>query len=108
MTPLLSDFIHIIDDIVNKSLKSISDGVSLKACVFSGYQNNDFVNAWFYMVFSLLREAREMYDQERWESIKSKIQSLLKLYPNYVDRYNYECALWYIWNIDRNAAKKIY
>jgi hypothetical protein len=107
LAPLFSDFIHIIDDIVNKSLKSISDGVSLKACVFSGYQNNDFVNAWFYMVFSLLREAREMYDQERWESIKSKIQSLLKLYPNYVDRYNYECALWYIWNIDRNAAKDI-
>ncbi len=67
----------------------------------------EVAEAWLEIAFALLREARENYDAKRWESIKEKIDRVVNHYPQYMDRYIYEQALWMMWNLERNDAKNL-
>ena len=62
--------------------------------------------AWLEVAFSLLREAREIYDTRRWNLFKERIDRIVKSDPSFSDRWHYEQALWMMWNIRRTEAKE--
>lgn len=66
----------------------------------------DIEEAWLDIAFALLREAREMYDSQRWNRFNERIGSIVPRVPRYSDRYHYEQALWMMWNIQRSDARK--
>ena len=65
----------------------------------------EITEAWLEIAFALLREARETYDSERWNTLKEKIDKVMAHFPQFTDRYHYDQALWMMWNIDRNQTK---
>ena len=69
--------------------------------------DTEVAEAWLEITFALLREARENYDAKRWESIKEKIDRAVNHYPQYMDRFIYEQALWMMWNLERNDARNL-
>ena len=75
-------------------LHSVCTGVSIE-------------EAWLEIAFALLRKAREMYDAQRWDRFKKKIDRIVRRFPKYTDRCHYEHALWMMWNIRRSEAKEV-
>ena len=69
--------------------------------------NVDVEEAWLELAFSLLREAREIYDAQRWDHFKERIDQIVATAPKFSDRYHYEQALWMMWNIRRPEAKEV-
>ena len=63
--------------------------------------------AWLEIAFALLREAREMYDRQRWNRFKEQIDKVVPAAPKFADRCHYEHALWMMWNIRRPEAKDV-
>ena len=63
--------------------------------------------SWLELAFALLRDTRESYDPTRWDLFKDKISQLVHHYPQYRDRYFYEQALWFLWNLERDQAKNL-
>lgn len=63
--------------------------------------------AWLEIAFALLREAREMYDTQRWNRFKEQIDKVVPAAPKFADRCHYEHALWMMWNIRRPEAKDV-
>ena len=62
--------------------------------------------AWLELAFALLREAREIYDRQRWNQFKERIDRIVTRTPKFSDRCHYEQALWMMWNIRRPEAKE--
>ena len=62
--------------------------------------------AWLELAFALLREAREIYDTQRWNQFKERIDRIVTRTPKFSDRCHYEQALWMMWNIRRPEAKE--
>ena len=69
--------------------------------------NIDVFEAWLELAFALLREAREIYDNPRWDHFKERIDGIVARAPRFSDRYHYEQALWMMWNIRRPDAKDV-
>lgn len=65
----------------------------------------DRIHDWFGVAFCLLRDAREEYNDEKWQSIKGRINSKLASYPRFTDRLIYDSVLWALWNVDHSAAR---
>ena len=115
MIPVFSDLISPFESAVNELFPKLKEGMpaklSVKAMISIVDSNNGSVTevaeAWLEITFALVREARESYNAERWESIKKKIDQVVVNYPQFTDRYHYEQALWRMWNIERNQAKEI-
>lgn len=63
------------------------------------------MEAWLEVAFSLLREAREIYDMQRWKHFKQRIDRIVNRSPAFSDRWHYEQALWMMWNIRRPQVK---
>ncbi len=63
--------------------------------------------AWFEVAFALLRDAREAFDSTRWEKFKEIISPVVNDHLQFTDRYNYEQALWLMWNLERDQARKL-
>ena len=62
--------------------------------------------AWLEVAFALLREAREIYDTQRWKHFKQRIDRIINRNPAFSDRWHYEQALWMMWNIRRPQVKE--
>jgi len=111
MVPLFTEWIESFQEAVNELFDSIADGRSVCPSLdFMGTNivaSSDVVDAWFGIVFALLREARETYNADRWNDLKAKIDKLVKSYPQHSDRHYYEAALWAMWNVERESAKAI-
>lgn len=65
------------------------------------------VDGWFEIMFSLLRDAREDYNSDRWQSLCKMVDAIIPRHPKHLDRRLYEEALWAVWNGDRSLAKGI-
>ena len=65
------------------------------------------VDGWFEIMFSLLRDAREDYDSDRWQSLCKMVDAIIHRHPKHSDRRYYEEVLWAVWNGDRAHAKGI-
>ena len=69
--------------------------------------NIDVFEAWLELAFALLREAREIYDTQRWDHFKERIDRIVARAPGFSDCYHYDQALWMMWNIRRPEAKEV-
>jgi len=61
--------------------------------------------AWLEIALGLLREARESYNSSRWDELKSRIDQIVQIYPQFADRCIYENILWAVWNVRLSKAK---
>lgn len=69
--------------------------------------NSDVLPAWFEIAFSLLREARENYNDEYWCELEQKIAIMLNLDKQFKDRFEHERAIKAVWNVERDEAMRI-
>lgn len=67
----------------------------------------ELVDGWFEIIFTLLRDAREDYNSDRWQSLCKMADAIIPRHPKHSDRRLYEEALWAVWNGDRSLAKRI-
>lgn len=104
MVPLFLNCIEPFESTVNELLK---DGISAKPSVLTDIPATEVAEAWLDIAFALLREAREIYNAERWDTLKEKIDQVVAHYPQFTDRYQYEQALWRLWNLERSQAKDV-
>lgn len=104
MLPLFSNWIDPFESTVNELLKN---GISAKPSVLTDIPATEVAEAWLDIAFALLREAREIYNAERWDTLKEKIDQVVAHYPQFTDRYQYEQALWRLWNLERSQAKDV-
>ena len=104
MVPLFSNWLEPFEVAVDELLK---DGISAKPSVLTDILDTEVAAAWLDIAFALLREAREIYNVERWDTLKKKIDQVVAHCPQFTDRYQYEQALWRLWNIERSQAKDV-
>ena len=52
----------------------------------SSLSNVDVVESWLELAFALLREAREIYDTQRWDHFKDRIAPVVVAAPKFADR----------------------
>ena len=109
MVPLFPEWMAPFEVAVNELFPSLKDGIPTKLPVKAmraiNISDTEIREAWLQIAFALLREARETYNSERWNTLKEKIGEVVVNSPQFADRYNYEQALWMVWNIERNQAK---
>lgn len=106
MVPLFQNWIKHFEKAVDELFsKLIDDNAVLSSYSFPATEKNEFLDAWLELAFALLREAREMYDADRWKILKNQIDKTVVKCPHFEDRNQYENALWLIWNVDHQAAK---
>ena len=107
MIPLFTNWIAPFESAANELFPILKDGTSTKSSVkiVTDITDIEVSEAWLQIAFALLREARETYNSERWNTLKEKIGEVVVNYPQFADRYHYEQALWMTWNIERNRAK---
>ena len=109
MVPLFSNWIEAFEKAVNELFESMLASQVLQPSIeFLGKNfssNATAADAWLEMAFGLLREARETYNSDRWNVLKKQIDEIVRRYPQFSDRNQYETALWQMWNVDRQTAK---
>lgn len=93
---------ELTDAIIEKRQVPLSNYVPSEAA--SGPSPAD---AWFEVAFAFMRSARESYDAQRWNELKGRLDKAVPQYPQHADRFQYEAALWAMWNVDRRSAKAV-
>ena len=110
MAPLLANLVAPFEKALDDLLEELIAGTPLHLSASFGVDQraagSEIADAWFDVAFSLLRDARESYDAVRWTAIKSKIDRLAPQHPKQRDREEYQKALWAVWNVDRQLARK--
>ena len=109
MVPLFSDWITPFESAVNGLFPNLQNTTKPTSAAMRSINVSDteVAEAWMEIAFALLREARETYNSERWKAFKEKIDQVVVSYPEFIDRYHYEQALWMMWNIERAQAKEV-
>ena len=111
MIPLFPEWINPFELAINELAPSIENEMiakpSIKLMDTINISYEEVTEAWLEIALALLREARETYNLERWNTFKEKIDKVIVHYPQFADRYHYEQALWMMWNIDRTQAKDL-
>ena len=109
MVPLFSNFVPPLESTLNDMLPIVKGEArvetSIEAIKSLNISDTEIREAWMEIALALLREAREDYNFERWNSLKKKIDQVINNSPQFTDRYYYEQALWMTWNIDRDQAR---
>ena len=110
MLPLFTEVKAPFEDAINELFPSVKDQSfsyeSEKKLVAEHLTGREITKAWLDVGFGLIRDARESYDSERWSTLWSKVTVVVKHCPQLADRYQYENALWMVWNLQGNEAKK--
>ena len=111
MIPLFPEWITPFELAINELAPSIENKTiskpSIKLMDTINISYGEVTEAWLEIALALLRQARETYNLERWNTFKEKIDKVIAHYPQFADRYHYEQALWMMWNIDRTQAKAL-
>lgn len=111
MVPLFSDWITPFESAVNEWFVDLQNEMPTEPTSEGmrsiNVSDTEVAEGWMEIAFALLREARETYNSERWNAFKEKIDQVVVSYPQFIDRYYYEQALWRMWNIERSQAKAV-
>ena len=111
MLPLDDRLIEPLESVVNDLFPSVSGESRLETPDKLDRVTDDSIaevsEAWLEATFALLRDAREDYDPKRWKKFKKMINSVVTNHTQYKDRYNYEKALWLMWNLKRDKAREL-
>jgi len=71
------------------------------------FANPEITNAWLTVAFALWRDARESYDLDLWSKWKDQVDRVIRFDQTWIDRRNYEVALYSMWDVDRPAVRSI-
>ena len=87
MIPLFTNWIAPFESAANELFPILKDGTSTKSSVriVTDITDIEVSEAWLQIVFALLREARETYNSERWNTLKEKIGEVVVNYPEFVE-----------------------
>jgi len=108
MVPLFTDIMGPIEKTAAEAAAIFLGGQSIQITeLIPDAQVADVMVAWLELMFGLLREARETYKEDRWNSLKSEVAKMVSKRPEFNDQLLYEDALWAMWNVRRNEAKAI-
>lgn len=108
MVPLFTDIMEPLEKAANEAATILSSGQNPQiAGLIPGATVADVIVAWLELMFGLLREARETYNEKKWISLKSEVDKVISKKPEFNDQLLYEEALWAMWNIRRSEAKAI-
>lgn len=111
LVPLLQDVRKIFEAAVKETFDLFQASNPLAQKTILSSDNNmvgaELADGWFEIMFSLLRDAREDYDSDRWQSLRKMIEEIGQRYSKHSDKCLYEEALWAVWNGDRFLAKEI-
>jgi hypothetical protein len=108
LAPLLTNMMGPLGAAIDDCLGSLVNDAAPQIYVTAlDAPQTDISGAWLSVALALLRDARESYDNDRWHSIKSKIDRVAERNHSFFDQIQYECALYQIWNVDRAEARKV-
>ena len=111
MLPLDSSLIKPFESVVHDLFPAVSGAAHFetldKLNTVTDVSIEEVTEAWLEIAFALLRDAREDFDSKRWEEFKEIIDPVVNNHAQFTDRYQYEQALWLMWNIERDQAKKL-
>ena len=109
MVPLFTGWIETFQKAMNDLSESLVSRSSVTP-LFDSFKNasdSEITDAWLEVAFGLLREARETYNGNRWNSLKTTINNVVERYSKQTDRNYYEAALWEVWNVQHQSARGI-
>ena len=111
MLPLDSSLVNPLNSIVENLLPVIRGGAPVEQSIRFGtmfeISHLEVSEAWAEIAFSLLRDAREACDSDRWDEVNEMIESVPSEQPSFVDRHKYEQALWHMWNLERDRTMEL-
>lgn len=102
MMPLDQDVVDLMVPVVKEYYEIIRNGsyrlssVTTNVGVFAGVELSIF---WLDLALSLMREAREVYSEDRWNTISSMVKDVLDGSHAQSERYSYEVVLQCAWNL---------
>jgi hypothetical protein len=109
MAPLFGNTVEQFEKATNEAFLQLSAGniPSSPGGILSGVavSDSDVLTSWMELMCGLLREAREMYNEPRWQNLKAQLDSVISRHPEFEDQSHYETALWAMWNVRREEAK---
>ncbi len=111
LLPLDSNLTDLLEPVVNELFSILVGKRRLKPTrqitMLLDVSETEVRESWFESTLALLRNARESFDRERWETLRNMISQLIYSYPQYNDRYSYEQVLWHLWNLERHEARNL-
>lgn len=111
LLPLDASFLAPFETVVDELLPLLTNGTLLrpsdKMTKLLDEPAPEVRESWLEIAFALIRDARESYDAERWALLKDKVAQLLQQHPQHIDRFYYEQALWFLWDLNRDQAKSL-
>ena len=111
MLPIDSSLMEPFETVVDELFLVLSNESHIetwdKVTRFTDISETEVPESWLEVTFALLRDARETYDLNRWNTIKGKIDQIVHRYPQFDDKHYYEQALWFLWNLERDKVKNL-
>ena len=111
MLPLESTLIDPLDAVMRTLLPILHGDAPIEQSMRFGAMLEvsclEVLEAWMEIAFALIRDAREACDSERWNEIREMLESITSDQSFFVDRYKYEQALWYMWNLERDRTREL-
>ena len=99
------------ESVIEELLPVLTDGAHLESPIKTekilNVSHTDLAEAWLTIAFALLREARENFDETRWENIVERIEKVVSHHPQSEDRFIYEKSLWLMWNLKRSDSRNL-
>jgi hypothetical protein len=103
MMPLEQDVVEALVPLVEEYYEIIKNNSyrfsSVVSSVGGWVAASEASNYWLNLALDLMREAREVYDEERWEKISKMVKDVLEGCHVQSDRYSYEVVLQCAWNL---------
>ncbi len=111
MVTLFEDTVQPFRDVIVALSKDVEGGNILRpsqeGTPFAEVPSAEIMGSWLELTFALQREAREVCNEVSWNFYKEKLDVVIPQFPQYLDRYHYESALWMMWKIKRIEARAI-
>ena len=111
LLPLESDLAEPFEKSITELFPLVSSGSrpipSDKISDLVKISRSDVSDSWLEVSFALLRDARESFDETRWEELQQRIAQVVRHHPQFSDRHYYEQALWLLWNLEREEAQNL-
>lgn len=111
MLPLDTNLKNPLDVVCNGLFSLLIDGSDPKPsdhlAELLDVSEKEVLDSWLEITYALLRDARESFDANQWNSLIEKVSQVVHHFSLHVDKFYYEQALWLLWNLERNKARNL-
>lgn len=94
------DLINFYNDQIKSNFKTLP----INSEIFGYISSARILNTWIELCLETMREAREMYEDTRWNELSTMLGEVLSANQIKSDRYTYETLLRSAWNIQLTAS----